>query len=93
MQTIFGKHEKEVSYNVYIPYNKFACKGVIKLVDLEFDINKYIKEIETNIEGCDIIEARRLSRRQMSKQVISQQPQCALRFRGRQYLQKYLFLD
>lgn len=61
------RFEKGSDLCTFIPYNRVTCKGVVKLVDLEFS-EEFIEQFcETNLEGCDIINVRRMNRRTVNE--------------------------
>lgn len=62
-------------YNVFIPYNKVTRKGIIKYVDLDFKEDEIVKYSTCNVDKCEILEARRLSRKHIgSDKVVSYKP-------------------
>lgn len=61
----FSSHKglKDKGYNIYIPYNMVSCKGIIRHVDLDYDIEVLKKSI---ISPRRIINARRLNRKKIN---------------------------
>lgn len=51
---------KNKGYNIYIPYNQVTCKGVIRQVDIEFNIDIIKNMMNSTIKILDI---RRLNRK------------------------------
>lgn len=50
-------------FNVFIPYNKVTCKGVIKYVDLNFSEEEILEYSQCNINSSEILEVRRIKRK------------------------------
>ncbi|CAH1995688.1 unnamed protein product [Acanthoscelides obtectus] len=47
-------------YNIYIPFNKVTCKGIIRQVDTSFPIEEIISAIESPMK---VLDAKRLNRK------------------------------
>lgn len=57
------KFQNENDYNVFIPYNRVSCRGIIRNEDTEITLEGILNNIRCNLKRCEILTGRRLNRR------------------------------
>ncbi|KAG5870621.1 hypothetical protein JTB14_028545 [Gonioctena quinquepunctata] len=81
---------QEQEWEAYIPITLVSCKGIIRDVDLDADMDNIVKYAKS---ACKILAARRLNKREhnKTKDTVKYAPddKVLLRFRGKRYLKVY----